>query len=69
MFHLCHFYSKILKKTRKETEEANLEMLIIMFTKTKSEIESQINDRQSAEEIILSLLEDNFKGFNTAAQI
>ena len=57
------------KKTREETEEAILEMLRIMITKTKSEIESERKDRESTEETLLSLLEDTCNKLNTAAQI
>ncbi len=57
------------KKTREETEEAILEMLRIMITKTKSEIESERKDRESTEETLLSLLEDTCNKLNNASQI
>ena len=46
------------KKTREETEEAILEMLRIMITKTKTDIEAERKDREQTEETLLSLLED-----------
>lgn len=57
------------KKTREETEEAILEMLRIMITKTKSEIETERKDRESTEETLLSLIEDTCNKLNTATQI
>jgi hypothetical protein len=46
------------KKTREETEEAILEMLRMMITKTKSEIENERKAREGTEETLLALLED-----------
>lgn len=57
------------KKTREETEEAILEMLRIMITKTKTEIESERKDREGTEETLLSLLEDTCSKLNTASQV
>ena len=49
------------KKTREETKEAILEMLIIMITKIKIEINNARKDRESTEETLLSLLEDKIE--------
>jgi hypothetical protein len=57
------------KKTREETEEAILEMLRIMITKMKSDIENERKDREITEETLLSLLEDTCNKLNTASQI
>ena len=57
------------KKTREDTEEAILEMLRIMITKMKGEIENERKDREVTEETLLSLLEDTCNKLNTAAQI
>ena len=46
------------KKTREETEEAILEMLRMMITKTKSEIENERKAREGTEETLLALLDD-----------
>lgn len=55
------------KKTREETEEAILEMLHIMITKTKTEIEAERKDREQTEETLLSLLEDTCNKLGAAA--
>lgn len=57
------------KKVREETEEAILEMLRIMVTKTKNEIENERKDREVTEETLLSLLEDTCNKLNVASQI
>lgn len=54
------------KKNREETEEAILEMLRIMITKTKAEIENERMDRDQTEETLLSLLEDTCNKLNTS---
>ena len=46
------------KKTREETEEAILEMLRMMITKTKGEIENERRAREGTEETLMMLLED-----------
>jgi len=57
------------KKVREDTEEAILEMLRIMITKMKNEIENEKKDREVTEETLLALLEDTCNKLNTAAQI
>lgn len=57
------------KKGREETEEAILEMLRIMITKTKTEIENERKDRDQTEETLLSLLEDTCNKLNSTIQI
>ena len=57
------------KKTREETEEAILEMLRIMITKTKTDIEAERKDREQTEETLLSLLEDTCNKLSTSTQI
>ena len=57
------------KKTREETEEAILEMLRIMITKTKTDSEAERKDREQTEETLLSLLEDTCNKLNTTTQI
>ena len=57
------------KKTREETEEAILEMLRMMITKTKSEIENERKAREGTEETLLALLEDTCNKLTNAGQI
>ena len=57
------------KKNREETEEAILEMLRIMITKTKTDIENERKDRENTEEILLSLLEETCNKLSSATQI
>ena len=57
------------KKTREETEEAILEMLRIMITKTKTDIEAERKDREQTEETLLSLFEDTCNKLSTSTQI
>ena len=57
------------KKTREETEEAILEMLRVMITKMKSDVESERKDREVTEETLLSILEDTCNKLNAASQI
>jgi hypothetical protein len=57
------------KKNREETEEAILEMLRIMITKTKTEIESERKDRENTEETLLSLLEETCNKLSNATQL
>ena len=57
------------KKTREETEEAILEMLRIMITKMKGDVENERKDRELTEETLLSILEDTCNKLNAASQI
>ena len=57
------------KKNREETEEAILEMLRIMITKTKTDIENERKYRENTEEILLSLLEETCNKLSSATQI
>ena len=57
------------RKTREETEEAILEMLRIMITKIKGDIEGERKDREVTEETLLSILEDTCNKLNAASQI
>lgn len=57
------------QKNREETEEAILEILRIMITKTKSEIENERKDRGQTEETLLSLLEDTCNQLNTTTKL
>ncbi len=57
------------KKTREETEEAILEMLRMMITKTKTEIETERKAREGTEETLLALLEDTCNKLTSAGQI
>jgi hypothetical protein len=57
------------KKTREETEEAILEMLRMMITKTKSEIENERKAREGTEETLLALLEDTCNKLTNSGHI
>jgi len=57
------------KKTREETEEAILEMLRMMITKSKSEIENERKAREGTEETLLALLEDTCNKLTNAGQL
>jgi hypothetical protein len=57
------------KKSREETEEAILEMLRIMITKMRNDIESERKEREITEDTFLSLLEDTCNKLNAASQI
>jgi len=57
------------KKTREETEEAILEMLRMMITKTKAEIENERKAREGTEETLLALLEDTCNKLTSAGQL
>ena len=57
------------KKTREETEEAILEMLRVMITKMKGEIEKERKDRELTEETFLAILEETTNKLNQASQI
>ena len=58
-----------IKKTREETEEAILEMLRVMITKMKGEIERERKDRELTEETFLTILEETTNKLNQASQI
>ena len=58
-----------IKKTREETEEAILEMLRIMITKMKSDVEGERKDRELTEDTLLTILEDTCNKLNAASQI
>jgi hypothetical protein len=60
---------QIERKTREETEEAILEMLRIMITKIKGDVEGERKDREITEETLLSILEDTCNKLNAASQI
>jgi hypothetical protein len=57
------------KKTREETEEAILEMLRIMITKMKADVEGERKDRELTEDTLLTILEDTCNKLNAASQI
>ena len=57
------------KITREETEEAILEMLRVMITKMKGEIERERKDRELTEETFLTILEETTNKLNQASQI
>ena len=46
------------KKNREQTEEAILEMLRVLVTKSKADIEAEREEREKTEETLISLLED-----------
>ena len=46
------------KKNREQTEEAILEMLRVLVTKSKADIEAEREERERTEETLISLLED-----------
>ena len=56
-------------KTREETEEAILEMLRIMITKMKADVEGERKDRELTEDTLLTILEDTCNKLNAASQI
>ena len=46
------------KKNREQTEEAILEMLRVLVTKSKADIEAEREEREKTEETLIALLED-----------
>ena len=46
------------KKIGEQTEEAILEMLRVLVTKSKADIEAEREEREKTEETLISLLED-----------
>ena len=46
------------KKNRETTEEAILEMLRVLVTKSKADIEAEREEREKTEETLIALLED-----------
>ena len=57
------------KKSREDTEEAILEMLRVMITRMKADIENEKKEREVTEDTLLSLLEDTCNKLNAASQI
>ena len=56
------------KKNRETTEEAILEMLRVLVTKSKADIEAEREEREKTEETLIALLEDTCSKLTNAQQ-
>ena len=56
------------KKNREQTEEAILEMLRVLVTKSKADIEAEREEREKTEETLIALLEDTCSKLTEAQQ-